>query len=408
MSMSTENLFRSEAELKIDLARKQKAEKYKDIGDPISLPGVPLDIKVRGNYVWVAESTHITRKIDLQTGKTVQLYKGHSGPVTSLAFCGDKKYGSGDENILITGSWDKTIKIWNTDTRAVISSTSAHTDFVKALLVVPSLELLISGSSDKSVRFWDLSSPHSPSELPPVGSISAHSRPVESLAAYLDTTGTRTRLVLFTADTMGAIKVWDVVKDSTEKSPIWRCTLRDELERHRTKINEIVYGNGHLWSASADETIQLHLYPPPTDPKLKPSPPIVHRAAFRTVLPIYLHPKLDPETFSYLLAGSGDSIIVYDVSSLDEAELVREVQGHWHDVTHLQIWLQEPTRDVWVVSGSLDGSLRKWKLSELVVPPSLIKEESKRTTAKTDESRRPLDLTEEEEKELAELMEDEV
>jgi len=67
---------------------------------------VPLAIEIRGDYAWVAESTHITRKVDLLTGKTVQLYKGHSGPVTSLAFC-DRVPGSGDRNLLITGAWDK-------------------------------------------------------------------------------------------------------------------------------------------------------------------------------------------------------------------------------------------------------------------------------------------------------------
>jgi len=41
-------------------------------------------------------------------------------------------------------------------TKAVISSTLAHADFVKTLLVVPSLQLLVSGSSDKSVRFWSV------------------------------------------------------------------------------------------------------------------------------------------------------------------------------------------------------------------------------------------------------------
>lgn len=40
--------------------------------------------------------------------------------------------------------------------KAVISSTLAHTDFVKTLLIVPSLQLLVSGSSDKSVRFWSV------------------------------------------------------------------------------------------------------------------------------------------------------------------------------------------------------------------------------------------------------------
>jgi len=288
--------------------------------------------------------------------------------VTSLVFC-DRVHGSGDENLLITGSWDKTIKVWDTDTKAMISSTLAHMDFVKTLLIVPSLQLLVSGSSDKSVRFWDVSSPQSSDGLSPAGSISAHSRPIESLAAYLDTTTSPPHLVLFTADTMGVIKVWDVVKDSAEGPPIWRSTLRDELNDHRTRINEMVYGEGHLWSASADETIRLHVYPPSTDTKSKPSPPITHGTGgwFRAVLPIYLHSKLDSDAFPYLLAGSGDCIRTYDVSSVDEVEFIGEVEGHWHDVTHLRIWIQQSAdgtrRDVWVVSASLDGTLRKWKLS---------------------------------------------
>lgn len=41
-----------------------------------------------------------------QTGKTLKIYKGHTGPLTALAFCGAKP-GSSDGDILITGSWDK-------------------------------------------------------------------------------------------------------------------------------------------------------------------------------------------------------------------------------------------------------------------------------------------------------------
>ena len=61
---------------------------------------------------------------------------------------------------------------------------------------------------------------------------------------------------------MGVIKVWDVVKESTEGPPIWRSTLRDDLMYHRTRINEIVYGDGHLWSGKKSQTRprqQVHL-----------------------------------------------------------------------------------------------------------------------------------------------------
>ncbi|KAI0273810.1 WD40 repeat-like protein [Gloeopeniophorella convolvens] len=406
-----DEFLRSEAELKIGLARKEKAERLKDVGDPISLPGVPIDLKVRGNYAWVASSTHTVRKIDLETGKTVQVYKGHTGPVTSLAFC-DRVPGSGDDKLLITGAWDTTIKVWDTDTKDLISSTPAHADFVKTLLVVPSLNLLVSGSSDKSVRFWDLSAAHQrDTALPPAGSISAHTRPVEALAAYLDPANPAA-LVLFTADTMGAIKVWDVARDSTAGArPIWRSTPRTELPRHRTGVTELAYGDGHLWSASADETLQLHAHPAPQEQEQeqeRPYPPLAHTIAFRAVLPLYLHPTLDADAFPYVLGGAGDAIRVYDVSELRAAELVRVVDAHWHDVTHLRAWLRG--REVWVVSGSLDGTLRRWRLAELVAPAPPVVEGQAPAPAPPEKvvvaPGGPAALTEEEERELAELMGD--
>ena len=42
----------------------------------------------------------------MQTGRTLQIYRGHTAPVTCLAFY-DKTPHSGDEKLLITGSWDK-------------------------------------------------------------------------------------------------------------------------------------------------------------------------------------------------------------------------------------------------------------------------------------------------------------
>ncbi|KAJ3481551.1 hypothetical protein NLI96_g7574 [Meripilus lineatus] len=123
-SSEQSNFLRAEAELLLEQSRKAKAEKIKDLGEPIQLSGAALDIQVRGNFAWIAENTSVARKIDLevesiscslpsslssrhsQTGKAVQVFRGHTAPVTALAFY-DKVHGSRDEKLLITGSWDK-------------------------------------------------------------------------------------------------------------------------------------------------------------------------------------------------------------------------------------------------------------------------------------------------------------
>ena len=101
------------------------------IGDPIELRGKALAIEIRDGIAWIAENTTVVRKIDLEvratrvhrlffkkiikkrmifflvkTGKSLSTFKGHTGPVTSLAFC-DRQVGSGDKEILISGAWDK-------------------------------------------------------------------------------------------------------------------------------------------------------------------------------------------------------------------------------------------------------------------------------------------------------------
>lgn len=122
--------------------------------------------------------------------------------------------------------------------------------------------------------------------------------------------------------------------------------------------------------ASSDETVQIHNHPaPPTTSATapRPTPPITHPKAVRAILPISLTPLSEP----YLLTGSGDVIRVYDLSTPHEPELLNEVDAHWHDVTALRLWMRRSAVEgqagkvmvePWVISTSLDGTIRRWKL----------------------------------------------
>ncbi len=81
-----------------------------------------------------------------------------------------------------------------------------------------------------------------------MGVISAHTRPVESLDGQaLSSTSAN----LYTADTMGMIKLWELSKGDGDDG--WHSSLKQELNYHRTKINEILYGNGQLWTGNVRE-----------------------------------------------------------------------------------------------------------------------------------------------------------
>jgi len=357
-----------------------------------------LGIQIRGGHAWIADNTAVAREIDLETGKTLKTFNGHAGPLAALAFC-DKESGSGEDDILITGSWDKTIKLWNAQTGELLSSTEAHTDFVKSLLVLPAPRLLVSGGSDNVVRVWDLSTPNQRKPLQSVGSILSHRRPVECLAAKDVSVASA---ILYTADTMGVVKIWSIMKEN-RSSPGWRITLQKELAIHQGRINEIFYGNGQLWTASEDKTVQVL---PDTPVTSRPPPAINHPEYVKSVLPLLLTDLTEP----YLLTGAADTIRVYDVSSLEEPEFIRKIEGHWREVTAIRLWFRsrvgdngKPYIEPWIVSASLDTTIRRWKLSELLAPATV-----SRPTAEPVKSVSQIvssfQLSEEEERQLDELL----
>jgi len=136
-------------------------------------------------------------------------------------------------------------------------------------------------------------------------------------------------------------------------------------------------------TASSDDTVRLLVdsatpadSSPTTTNGRRPPKPITHPVAVRAILPLPLTDLAEP----YLLTGAGDILRTFDISSLDEPELLSETDGHWHDITAIRLWIRKTvdedgkTRvEPWVVTSGLDKTIRKWKLngkSSLLIPQS--------------------------------------
>ncbi|KZV85104.1 WD40 repeat-like protein [Exidia glandulosa HHB12029] len=374
-------------------ARRKKADKLKHIGQPIRLGSLPLALVVRDDDVWAAENSAVLTRTSLETGATLATFKGHKGPVTCLAFHGD---------VVITGSWDQTIRVWDANTQRLLSTKKAHSDFVKCLLVIPSLKILASGGSDKIIRFWDISDhnwPSSPLKL--LGSISAHTRPISCLAAD-ENSFACTRL--FTADSLGAIKAWRLDRQYGVSANC-KGIFEADLPGHTTGVNDMWHGAGMLWTASTDGTVQLHAYPLPLRP-LNSVPVLAHPAPVKCLLPL---PAAMGE--SYVLSGAGDAIRTYDFSSLEEPEFLSEFDAHANDVTSLAYWHRSvPGKrqpEAWIVSASMDGTVRRWRLAELVSPKAKTQGYRIPTPPPPMPAAPAVVLTAEEERELEDLMDSE-
>lgn len=82
------------------------------------------------------------------------LLNGHSGPVLALAF-------GPEAQSVVTGSADRSIKVWSSETGRLIRSFSQHTEPVHALIFRPSHRgqhdapvACASGGDDRTVRIW--------------------------------------------------------------------------------------------------------------------------------------------------------------------------------------------------------------------------------------------------------------
>ncbi|KAG8854415.1 hypothetical protein FRB91_003509 [Serendipita sp. 411] len=375
---NADNFFRTENDIAKSNVQALKSEQIRAESNTIPLKGKIISFVVENDHAWTAESGAVARKVSLEDGKTLQLFKGHSGPVTSIQIY---------NNFLITGSWDKTIKIWDTTTKELVSDTDAHIDFVKCLLVISSLEILVSGSSDKTIRIWDLRF-QSKAPLRLLHVASGHTRPVECLAYDPQ------REELYSGDSMGRIKIWKLERD--EDTSTCRITVLGENQRHRTGVNELVSTKDGLWSASTDCTVIFHRHASPEQPVI-----IKHEHPVKCIslLPIQ-------ESDMLLFTGSQEKIHTFDVSTVghEEVELLGQTEAHSLDINSIGIWYHGSQsthayrqQDVTIITSSLDGMLRKWKIDQLLSPQPV-----------PAPSHKPLKqsiLTRDEERELEELLE---
>lgn len=90
---------------------------------------------------------------DISTGKTIREFVGHEKDVLSVGF-------SADDTKIVSGSRDKTIKIWNNLGECKYTfNAKRHSGWVSSVLFSPDPvdPFIVSGGWDKVVRVWDLS-----------------------------------------------------------------------------------------------------------------------------------------------------------------------------------------------------------------------------------------------------------
>lgn len=88
---------------------------------------------------------------DLKTGQTTRRFVGHTKDVLSVAF-------SSDNRQIVSGSRDRTIKLWNTLGECKYTIEPSHSEWVSCVRFSPnsSRPVIVSAGWDKLVKVWNL------------------------------------------------------------------------------------------------------------------------------------------------------------------------------------------------------------------------------------------------------------
>ena len=78
-------------------------------------------------------------------------YQGHTTGAKAVCF-------SSNDQFLLTGGNDKTLRLWDVKSARCLKTFSGHTNIVSSVAFSPSGRLIVSGSYDRTVRVWDIES----------------------------------------------------------------------------------------------------------------------------------------------------------------------------------------------------------------------------------------------------------
>jgi WD40 repeat protein/predicted Ser/Thr protein kinase len=288
---------------------------------------------------------------------TLATYPGLSSSVNSIAVSAicDGDNQQQPVEILASAHDDKTVKLWNLNTRKLIYTLAKHDRAVNSVAFSPDGKILATASDDKTIKLWNANT------WEQTHTLTGHINSVKSLAFSPYLGKNRNLFLLASGSWDKTVKLWNV------KTGEEICTLLG----HQLQVSTVAFspnvGDNGCWcilaSASYDRTVRVwdlsslvaeisHSLPARNNDKLKNCPNICFFQHTWAVLTVAFSPD-----GKILATGSDDNTIkLWDVNT---GQLIRTLRGHSWSVLAVTFDISGEA----LLSASRDNTIKVWRVS---------------------------------------------